>query len=274
MLRVKSIYKLIVLASIPAVLLAAACNDKQEDAMMKKAETPGAAMVKETPGAMMDKEGAAMEKPGAMMDKLPNQLFAAHFVDSYPKHGETFAQPPEKALINFNFTLGDPSSITVTKDGTRVNTSALAYGERNLSMSVAIPSNSGDGLYVVDYKACWPDRSCHDGRYAFMVDSKSKSSYQNFRGKGEVTINMEDIKFSPSTMVISKGTKVTWKNMDGVVHFVNTDPHPSHNALKDLNSLDIKKGESYSYTFNVLGEWGFHCSAHVPQKMAGRIIVE
>ena len=49
MLRVKSIYKLIVLASMPAVLLAAACNDKEEDAMMKKAETPGVAMVKETP---------------------------------------------------------------------------------------------------------------------------------------------------------------------------------------------------------------------------------
>lgn len=223
---------------------------------------------------------AAVETPIAITtsksvtDSLPNQLFAAHFVDSYPNHGDTFAQSPEKVLINFNFTLGDPSAITVKKDGTLLKITSFAYGARNLSMSVNLPANSGDGVYVVDYNACWPDRSCHEGRYAFFVDSKSKSSYQVMTGKNEITINMENIKFSPSTMVISRGTKVTWKNMDDVVHFVNTDAHPSHNVLLSLNSLDLKKGDSYSYTFEEKGEWGFHCSAHVPQKMTGRIIVE
>ena len=72
---------------------------------------------------------------------------------------------------------------------------------------------------------------------------------------------------------MSKGTKVVWTNGDGVAHFVNTDPHPSHNVLADLNSLDLAQGQSYSFTFTEVGEWGYHCSAHY-LSMVGRVIVQ
>ncbi len=265
-----------------AIFLAACAPAATPEAMMKKeTATPEAMMKKETatPEAMMKKEtgtpGAMMaqETPDAMMAKLPDQLFAAHFVDSAPKHGDTFVQVPGKVLINFNFTLNEPSAITVLKDDKPVEVKTVIASNK-LSMSAVLPSNAGDGLYLVKYKACWPDRSCHDGQFAFIVDSKKKGSYIDMTGRAEVSVRLKDIKFNPQFMIVSKGTKVTWVNDDPIAHFVNTDPHPSHNNLPALNSLEINKGESYTFTFTQPGEWAYHCSAHVPANMFAHVIVQ
>jgi plastocyanin len=206
---------------------------------------------------------------------LPQQQFAAHYVDSAPVYGKTFALVPDKVLINFDFSLAEPSAIAVAKDGKAlpIGTPTIS-GPNSLHLSSTLPSDAGDGLYVVNYKACWPDRSCHDGRFAFTVNSKTKASYLDMTGKKEVQIEMQDIKFQPEATIISKGTKVTWTNRDSVTHFVNTDPHPSHNVLRELNSLDLNQGQSYNFTFNTPGEWSYHCSAHFPAGMVGRVIVQ
>ena len=219
------------------------------------------AMMKETPAS-------------DAMKKLPDQLFAAHFMDSYPLHGEVFRQAPETIVINFNFNLHEKSSISVTKDGAVVSIGKTTIDPKQLAMRATLGGSSGDGQYVVSYRACWPDASCHDGRFAFLVDSKQAAAYQVMTGKQEVAIPQENLKFNPANIVVSKGTKVTWTNRDDVIHFVNTDPHPSHNVLPALNSQPINKGESYSFTFNDTGEWGYHCSAHFPQGMVAHIIVQ
>ena len=114
-------------------------------------------------------EKAAMEKTGGAMMKLPDQQFAAHFVDSTPKHGDTLARMPDKVLINFNFTLSEVSTITVSKDGAPVVSARPTFADNKLTMSAALPAIVGNGLYQVDYKACWPDQSCHPGKFAFTV---------------------------------------------------------------------------------------------------------
>jgi methionine-rich copper-binding protein CopC len=117
-------------------------------------------------------EKAAMEKTGgAMMAKLPDQQFAAHFVDSTPKHGATFAQTPDKVVINFNFTLSEASTITFSKEGAPVVSAKPTFSGNKLTMSAPLPANVGNGLYQVDYRACWPDQSCHTGKFAFIVGS-------------------------------------------------------------------------------------------------------
>ena len=72
-------------------------------------------------------------------------------------------------------------------------------------------------------------------------------------------------------VVVSKGTQVKWVNRDAVGHFVNTDPHPTHNHTVALNSSAIEQGESYSFTFDQAGEYPYHCSAHT--NMTGRVLV-
>ena len=123
------------------------------------ATAPDAAMKKEIPAA------------DAMMQKLPDQIFAAHFVDAAPKHGDTLTKLPEQIVINFNFTLSEPSTIAATKDDKPVELGKVVLASNKLSMASPLPGNLGDGFYVVKYKACWPDKSCHDGLFAFKVAS-------------------------------------------------------------------------------------------------------
>ncbi len=216
----------------------------------------------------------AQDASGSGAAKLPDQLFAAHFVDSTPTHGQEFAQVPNRVLINFNFNLADNSSITVTTGGAPVAAGpATVRGDRRLELTSDLGGVQGDGVYVVNYKACWPDRSCHDGRFAFRVDGSKKATYLDLTGRTEVTVPMKNLTFSPTKMVISKGAKVTWTNNDTVSHFVNTDPHPSHNYLPTLNSLELKPGQSHSYTFANTGEWPYHCSLHFPENMVASVIV-
>lgn len=216
------------------------------------------------------KPAANTQKDGA---KLPDQFFAAHFVDSYPNHGELFAQVPDRAQIDFNFTLSEVSSISVIKDGKPIETGKLTLGPRNLTMLATLPGMAGNGSYLVKYKACWPDRSCHDGQFAFTVDGATTATYLDMTGKSEVQVDLKALKFQPSNIILSKGTRVTWTNRDSVPHFANTDPHPSHNVLAGLNSLTLNEGQTYSFTFTEPGEWGYHCSAHFPQGMVARVII-
>ena len=246
-----------------------------DKAAMEKKATEDKAMADKTAMEKKAMEEQAMmdKKDGAMMGKVGEQRFAAHFVDSVPAHGESFAASPNRIVINFDFTLGNGSAIKVTRDGQPVATpAATVSGARKLTLETTLPAGAGDGTYTVDYKACWPDGSCHDGQFGFTVDGKMAAGYVDMTGKPAVSIGIANIAFTPATLIVSKGTKVTWTNSDPVVHFVNTDPHPTHNHAPGLNSLDLAKGATYSFTFDQPGEYPYHCSAHTIMK--ARVLVK
>ncbi|MSQ12303.1 MAG: hypothetical protein EXR48_06410 [Dehalococcoidia bacterium] len=216
----------------------------------------------------------ATETSGGGAATLPDQIFAAHFVDSTPGHGQEFAQVPNRVLVNFNFNLADNSSIAVTKNGAPVAVvPAIVQGERRLEPTSDLTGIQGDGVYVVDYKACWPDRSCHEGRFAFRVDGSKPSTYLDVTGRAEVAVSLKDTAFSPAKLLVSKGTRITRTNNDAVPHFINTDPHLAHNYLPALNSVELKPGQSCSHTFADAGEWPYHCSLHFPQDMVASVIM-
>ena len=144
-------------------------------------KTPGtdATMMEKTPGTdatMMEKKTTEAD---GMMKELPGQIFAPHFVNSSPAHGEKFQQAPDVIVINFNFNLQEKSSISVMRDGAAIATGKPTIDSNQLAIRAALGSTMGDGLYVVSYKTCWPDASCHDGSFAFQVDSKTASAYQD-----------------------------------------------------------------------------------------------
>jgi plastocyanin len=181
---------------------------------------------------------------------------------------------PDEVLLNFNFDVRDPSYIKVTKDGTDATDGSTVIGDGSLSMRVPVKKGFGDGEYVVNYHACWPDRSCHDGSFGFIVDSNFKSQMTDLTGQASVTINLQDISFSPRYVRVSQGTKVTFVNNDNVEHFINTDPHPSHNYVPELNSRGFSQGGSAEFTFDDAGEIHYHCSAHENLGMDAIILVE
>lgn len=81
----------------------------------------------------------------------------------------------------------------------------------------------------------------------------------------DVEIEIEDFKYNPSTITISKGTTIVWKQRDSTKHTVTSD-----NNLFDSGLLS--KDETWSYTFNEAGVFEYHCKPHTYMK--GKIIVE
>lgn len=202
-----------------------------------------------------------------------NPKKSAHYESNTPEHGSTLAQVPVNVVINFNFDLAKPSNISITKDGKEYGIGETTIDTNKLTLRRNVAQGAPNGIYTVNYKACWPDGSCHEGSFQFAIDRSKTAEYVNMTNQSAVTIDMIDITFVPRNIKISKGTKVTWTNSNSVSHYVNTDSHPAHTYLLDQNSKELKPGDSYTYTFVSSGIYPYHCSAHAEQ-MVGQILVE
>ena len=79
-------------------------------------------------------------------------------------------------------------------------------------------------------------------------------------------VSISNFSFSPSSITIKKGTTVTWSNHDGVAHtIVETD------GKSGPNSQNVGSGEAYSFTYNTVGMFAYHCSIH--PEMTGTVTV-
>jgi amicyanin len=80
---------------------------------------------------------------------------------------------------------------------------------------------------------------------------------------GTAQVNIKDYTFQPDQITIKKGDTITWTNMDAGPHDVK---------FKDSDSPDLKKGETYSKTFNEAGTFDYLCDIH--PSMKGKVIVQ
>jgi plastocyanin len=76
-------------------------------------------------------------------------------------------------------------------------------------------------------------------------------------------IQIKNYKFSPATLTIKKGDKVTWTNMDSMAHTATG---------ANFDSGNLNNGDSYSFTFTTVGEFNYVCSYH--SNMTAKIIVK
>lgn len=202
-----------------------------------------------------------------------NPKKSAHYESNTPAHASVLAAPPINIVLDFNFDLhSSKSTIEILKDGKDYGVGGVTVDTNKLTMRRNFDPSAPDGVYTVKYSACWPDGSCHDGQFQFAIDRTRAAGYTDLRGQDEVTVRLKDIAFSPMSIRIDKGTKVTWVNDDSVGHYVNTDSHPYHTYFKEQNSQLLNSGDRYSVTFNTAGAYPYHCSAHT--EMTGQIIVE
>ncbi len=80
----------------------------------------------------------------------------------------------------------------------------------------------------------------------------------------ETTIEIDDFAFEPGEITIQKGTTVIFKNDDSVAHTATSDT-----GIFDSGLLD--NGETFSFVFDEIGEYSYHCTPH--PSMKGKIIV-
>lgn len=206
---------------------------------------------------------------------IQGQIKSAHFVDSTPLHDEIYAAQPINVTINFDFDLAEGSKITVTNaEGQDFSEGLVLVEDNSTALKKVLKPGMPDGDYTIRYSACWFDKSCHDGQFMFKLDASLQATYKDMRGKTEITMDMENNAFAEKNILISPGTKVTWVNQDGAIHFVNTESHPEHTYFPEQNSRQLKKGDTYSTTFTTPGQYNYHCSAHASTMTASLIVAE
>jgi amicyanin len=84
-----------------------------------------------------------------------------------------------------------------------------------------------------------------------------------FAADAEVMI--DNFTFSPQTLTIKAGTKVTWTNRDDI-------PHTVASTTKAFKSPALDTDDTYSFTFTTAGNYEYFCSLH--PHMTGTVVVE
>lgn len=97
----------------------------------------------------------------------------------------------------------------------------------------------------------------------------------------ENTIEITSAGFTPSTLTIKQGDKVTFVNKDTAKHWPASDVHPIHTLYPESGGCigskfdactGLAQGESFSFVFNIKGTWSYH--DHLNPGLTGMIIVQ
>ena len=88
--------------------------------------------------------------------------------------------------------------------------------------------------------------------------SSSPGSVQN-------VVTISNFAFSPATITVPVGTKVTWTNQDSTDHTVTADNGTT------FDSGHIAPGATFSFTFTTAGTFPYHCNIHT--SMTAKVIV-
>lgn len=121
----------------------------------------------------------------------------------------------------------------------------------------------------------------------YLDNSKDSATIDAFADPTlAVTVRYIDNGFSPKTITIKKGTRVTFVDENAKEDmWVGADEHPTHTEYdgtsKNEHCIEGKpstttfdqcgKGATYSFTFDKVGTWGYH--NHVVASDEGTVIV-
>jgi len=96
--------------------------------------------------------------------------------------------------------------------------------------------------------------------------SSSNGSSSSQSGSSESTsgeqVSIKDYTYGPENLTVKKGTTVTWTNEDSVGHTVTVDDPSNGGPESEL----FGKGETFSYTFDEVGEFPYFCQPHTYMK--------
>ncbi len=99
-------------------------------------------------------------------------------------------------------------------------------------------------------------------RNLFFVPGKY--GFSPIAGPNEVFI--DSMRFSPATLQVKSGTKVTWVNQDVLTHSVVAND-------QSFTSAVLNPGDSFNFTFSRAGTFEYVCGIH-PQLMKAKIEVK
>ncbi len=97
-------------------------------------------------------------------------------------------------------------------------------------------------------------------------DSKSEGGSASGGGgakaqSGDGGVEIKGFEFKPDPLKVKAGTKVTWTNEDSATHTATSKEGPA-----EFDSNNMKKGDSFSYTFEKSGTYEYICEIHTNMK--------
>lgn len=97
---------------------------------------------------------------------------------------------------------------------------------------------------------------------ACLASLKSAASERS-AAKADVTI--DNFIFTPQSLTVKVGTRITWTNRDDIPHAVMSDSAEFHSQALDTD-------DSFSFTPTKPGTYSYFCSLH--PKMTAKVVVE
>src|SRR3972149_10807090 len=76
---------------------------------------------------------------------------------------------------------------------------------------------------------------------------------------GTATVIIDNFAYNPATLIVTKGTTVTWTNKYPLAHRVNADGG-------GFASGNLGTRSSFKWTFNESGNYTYHCENHPSMK--------
>jgi plastocyanin len=99
------------------------------------------------------------------------------------------------------------------------------------------------------------------------MSGDQKSSGNNTKTPAATnSVSIDNLAFTPSNITVTKGTTVTWTNHDSAAHTVT-----ENDGQKGPDSGTLAGGKSYSFTYDTVGTFKYHCTIH--SSMNGTVVV-
>lgn len=102
-------------------------------------------------------------------------------------------------------------------------------------------------------------------------NSSSQSNSSN-TAPATATITYSDNGFSPATLTVKSGAKITIKNNSSMDMQFDSNPHPAHTDNPELNVGMVAAGQSATFTVTTTGTFGYH--NHLNPTDTGTIVVQ
>lgn len=147
-----------------------------------------------------------------------------------------------------------------------VTLAAVAVLGAACSKKTATPTENTSGTVNTDLNTSTvPANSSTTGDFSTSTNSSDSTNTNTGTVAAVPTmVSIIDMSFSPSSLSVKKGTTVEWTNNDVTTHTVT-------GTKGGLSNHGIAPGSTYSYTFDTVGTFPYHCEIH--SSMTGAVTV-
>ncbi|HEX3350027.1 MAG TPA: cupredoxin domain-containing protein [Acetobacteraceae bacterium] len=87
------------------------------------------------------------------------------------------------------------------------------------------------------------------------------------KAAANASVTIDNFTFSPQTLTVAAGTKVTFTNQDDIPHTITSDASPPL-----FKSPPLDTDDTFAFTFATPGTYAYFCSLH--PHMQGSVIVQ